>query len=510
MRPRPVVLCVLDGFGLSDRTEGNAIRLAKTPRMTAFGQRYPSCKLLASGRDVGLPKGLMGNSEVGHLNLGAGRVVWQDIARIDRDIDDGDFFRLPALLASMKHALDAGTAFHMMGLVSDGGVHSSDRHYAALLDLARQQGLPADRVFVHAFLDGRDTPPKSGVDHVHRLVEHATGKGRVVTVVGRYYAMDRDKRWERVAEAYHALLLGEGYRAADPAAAVEQAYARGETDEFVKPTCIVDPSGRPLGRFRDGDSVFFFNFRADRAREITRAVNDETFDGFPRRARVKVNYATMTRYEETFTYPKAYAPEYVQRPIGQTVSERGLTQLRIAETEKYAHVTYFFSGGDEKALPGEERLLIQSPKVATYDLKPEMSAPEVASKTVEAIQSGKFDLVVLNFANPDMVGHTGVLPAAIQAVEVIDACVGRVADAALRAGGAVLLTSDHGNCEVMIDPATGGPHTAHTTNPVPLTLISEAHVGARLRDGALCDVAPTLLTVMGIERTAEMSGKPLL
>jgi len=509
MRPRPLVLCILDGFGLSDRTEGNAIRLARTPRMTAFSARYPTARLLASGRDVGLPSGLMGNSEVGHLNLGAGRVVWQDIARIDRDLEDGDFFRIPALLAAMD-AVAGGGALHMMGLVSDGGVHSCDRHYRAILDLARQRGLPADRVFVHAFLDGRDTPPKSGVEHVRNLAFYATGKGRIATVVGRYWAMDRDKRWERVAEAYHCLTLGEGYRSSDAVAAVEQAYARAETDEFVKPTSLVDASGALLGRIRDGDSVIFFNYRADRAREISRAINDEAFDGFPRRARVKVHYTTMTQYDETFTFPVVYAPEYVKRPLGQIVSERGLTQLRIAETEKYAHVTWFFSGGDEKAVPGEERLLVQSPKVATYDLQPEMSAAEVASKTVEAIQGAKFDLVVLNFANPDMVGHTGILPAGIKAVETVDACVGRVVDAALAAKGAVLLTSDHGNCEMMIDPETGGPHTSHTTNPVPVTLISEAHVGARLRDGALCDVAPTLLAVMGLERTAEVTGISLV
>ncbi|MBI3267399.1 MAG: 2,3-bisphosphoglycerate-independent phosphoglycerate mutase [Planctomycetes bacterium] len=512
--PRPPhVLLILDGYGINPREEANAVRLARIPRLRAIGEEFPTTALTASGRAVGLPTGLMGNSEVGHLNLGAGRVVWQEITRIDRAIEDGSFFTNPAFVSVAASARARGGALHLMGLCSDGGVHTAERHYLALLQFARIQGFGPDRVFVHAYLDGRDTPNTSGVGWVQTLLDgmERIGAGRLATLCGRYYGMDRDQRWERVQVAYDALTLGTGVAAADPLAALRASYERGETDEFVKPIVATGADGSPLGRIADGDAVIFFNFRADRAREMTRAFLDDALDRFPRKARPRVNWATMTQYDEALQCPAAFQPTVQERLLADILAEAGLRQFRTAETEKYAHVTYFFNGGEEKAWPGEERLLIPSPKVATYDLQPEMSAPAVGRAVVEAVEGGRHDVVVVNFANPDMLGHTGILGAAVKALETVDACVGGIVDAALGRGGAVLITADHGNCEQMIDYDTGAPHTYHTSNPVPFHLVSRDHRGATLRaGGSLRDVAPTLLHLLDLPAPAAMEGRSLL
>jgi 2,3-bisphosphoglycerate-independent phosphoglycerate mutase len=498
---RPVMLVVLDGWGWREETEDNAVRLAHTPHFDRLWASCPHAFLRTSGEDVGLPAGQMGNSEVGHLNLGAGRVVMQELPRIDAAIADGSLARLPALRELI--ARTTGTV-HLMGLVSPGGVHSHQDHALALARAITEAG---KRVAVHAWLDGRDTPPRASADDLPPFLAALPQRARVATVSGRYYAMDRDNRWDRVEKAWRAIVPAEAPRVAAPMQAVRDAHARDVTDEFVPPAVVGDYAG-----MADGDAVLCFNFRADRVRQILTALLDPRFDRFARPRVPKVAAAAgMTQYSVELEplMGALFPPQSLDGILGQVVAEAGRTQLRIAETEKYPHVTYFLNGGREEVFPGEERILVPSPKVATYDLKPEMSAPEVTERAVEAIRSGRFDLIVLNFANPDMVGHTGKLEAAIRAVETVDAGLGRIAAAVAEAGGALLVTADHGNAELMRDPATGGPHTAHTTNPVPLLLMGGPS-GARLRDGRLADVAPTLLALMGLAQPAAMTGRSLL
>ncbi len=510
---KPVLLVVLDGWGIRKEREANAIAIAGTPNVDALVREYPSTALETSGLSVGLPEGQMGNSEVGHTNLGAGRIVYQDLVRINRAIEDGSFFKNDALLMVVRRAKEAGGALHLMGLVSDGGVHSHVEHLAACVELARREGLA--KVFVHAFMDGRDTPPRSGLGYMADLEKRLRdgGCGRVATVCGRYWAMDRDKRWDRVALAWEALVHGEGFKAGSGVAAMEASYARGDGDEFVKPTVVVNGDGKPVGSVRDGDAILFFNFRADRAREITRAFTDPQFKEFDRRGAPRLSaYVCMTEYDRTFGLPVAFAPQDLTEIFPEIVARAGLAQLRCAETEKYAHVTFFFNGGRETVYPNEDRILVPSPRdVKTYDQKPEMSAREVTDKLVEAIGTGKYGFVLVNFANPDMVGHTGILDAAVKAVKVVDECVGRLWKAARAQGMAMLVTADHGNCETMTDPTTGEPHTAHTLNPVPFILADPDFKGAKLRaKGVLADVALTILQVMGLPQPKEMKGLGLI
>ncbi len=510
---KPVLLVVLDGWGIRAQRDANAIAIAGTPNMDALMREYPWTEVQTSGLSVGLPDGQMGNSEVGHTNLGAGRIVYQDLVRINRAVEDGSFFQNDALVMACRKAKAAGGALHLMGLVSDGGVHSSQEHLYACMDLARREGV--QKCFVHAFMDGRDTPPKSGVGYMRALEKRIeeTGYGRVASVHGRYYAMDRDKRWDRVEQAYAAMVRGEGYRASTGIAAVESSHAHGETDEFVKPTVIVNGEGKPVGQVKDGDAVIFFNFRSDRAREITRALAEEGFKDFDRKVVPRLSaYVCMTQYDETFTWPVAFGPQSLDEIFPEIVSRAGIKQLRCAETEKYAHVTFFFNGGREMVYPGEDRLLIPSPReVKTYDEKPEMSAREVTEKLCAAIGTGKYGFVLANLANPDMVGHTGLLDAAVSAVKVVDECIGRLWKAAQAQGMAMLITADHGNCELMTDPVTGQPHTAHTLNPVPFILADPDFRGARLRSkGVLADIAPTALQVMGLPQPKEMKGLGLI
>ncbi|MBI3819022.1 MAG: 2,3-bisphosphoglycerate-independent phosphoglycerate mutase [Planctomycetes bacterium] len=509
-RNRPVLLTILDGFGERADAEWNAIRKAPATNILNWQREFPSTLLSCSGNEVGLPLGLMGNSEVGHTNMGAGRIVWQEITRIDRSIAEGKFYDIPAFTDAADSARKNSKKLHLFGLVSDGGVHSSDRHVRALLELAKRRGLTADRVSIHAFLDGRDTPPKSGAGYLAALEKSCKeiGAGAITTIIGRYFAMDRDKRWDRVKLAYDALTLRAGARAGDAAGAIADAYARGETDEFVKPIVVGDPA---RGAIEDGDSVIFFNFRADRAREISSAFLFDNFDGFERAARPKVHFATMTRYREDFPCPVAFAPQSLKGSFPELISSHGITQLRIAETEKYAHVTYFFNGGEEKAFPGEDRVLVPSPKVATYDLKPSMSAEEVTAELLQKIEEDRHGVMILNFANPDMVGHTGIFEAACEAVATVDRCLGKIVAAIRKKGGVVAITADHGNCELMRDLVTGEPHTAHTTNPVPFILIGDDYKGAKMREwGILADVTPTLLDVMKLQKHPLMDGKSLL
>ncbi|MDR2089654.1 MAG: 2,3-bisphosphoglycerate-independent phosphoglycerate mutase [Clostridiales Family XIII bacterium] len=507
---RPLMLMILDGFGLSDETRGNAIAAARKPHLDGIFRDYPHTSLGASGEAVGLPDGQMGNSEVGHLNIGAGRVVYQEYTRISKSVRDGDFFENPALNRAADRALENGGALHLLGLVSDGGVHSHNTHLCALLAFAKRKGL--ERVYVHAFLDGRDTPPRSAAGFLRELEAEIAkiGAGRIALLSGRYYAMDRDNRWERVQQAYDAISLGTGIPAASAAEAIESAYAAGESDEFVKPRNICAAGERPV-TVQDGDSVIFFNFRPDRARELTRCFVDPRFAGFPReKTYASLFFVTMTSYDAEMPNAEvAYPPQTLDNTLGAYIAGLGLSQLRIAETEKYAHVTFFFNGGVEEPNAGEDRVLIDSPKVATYDLQPEMSAPAVTDEAIARIESGKYDLVVLNFANCDMVGHTGVLEAATKAVEAVDACIGRIAERVLARDGRILLTADHGNAERMIDD-DGTPFTAHTTNPVPLALIAKEKAPALLPGGRLCDLAPTLLDLMDLPQPAEMTGRSLL
>ncbi len=510
MTPRPVLLCVLDGFGERAESEWNAVRLAPAENVLRWQKEYPSALLSCSGNEVGLPLGLMGNSEVGHTNLGAGRIVWQEITRIDQAIADGSFFERAAFVEPIDAAHREGRRVHLLGLVSDGGVHSSDRHVRALLDLCARRGMQKDRVLVHAFLDGRDTPPRSAPGYLARLEQDMAeaGVGRIATLVGRYFAMDRDKRWDRVKIAWDALVARAGVREASAAEGIAAAHQRQENDEFVKPVVVGEPES---GRVADGDTVVFFNFRADRAREISEAFLFDGFAGFERGVRPRVRFATMTRYREDFPCPMAFPPQVLQGSFPELLAGAGIAQLRIAETEKYAHVTYFFNGGEEKVFAGEDRILVPSPKVATYDLAPRMSADEVTARLVAEIETGKHGVIVLNFANPDMVGHTGLFDAAKEAVRAVDSCLGKIVAAIRARGGVAAITADHGNCELMRDPETGEPHTAHTTNPVPFVLVSDEHRGAKLRDwGILADVAPTLLDVMELEKDPRMDGRSLL
>jgi 2,3-bisphosphoglycerate-independent phosphoglycerate mutase len=510
MPDKPVLLIVLDGWGVNASAEGNAIATAHAPIYTSLLEDHPHTTLQASGEAVGLPEGQMGNSEVGHLNLGAGRVVYQDITRITKAIREGEFFRNPALLSAMETVKKSGTALHLMGLLSDGGVHSHINHICALFDMAKAQGLT--NVFFHAFLDGRDTPPSSALAYITRLEGHLKklGFGKIATVSGRFYAMDRDKRWERVHKAYEAMVLGEGIRKYSASDAVRQSYEHGKTDEFMLPAVILEKNGRPVGVLREGDAVIFCNFRSDRAREITRTLTDPAFKEFNRRAFPELAaFVCLTVYDETFNLPVAFPPVRLTNILGEVLSKEGLRQFRIAETEKYAHVTFFFNGGKETPFLLEDRVLVPSPRdVATYDKKPEMSAREVTDELVKRILSKQYGFILVNYANPDMVGHTGVLEAAVKAVEVLDECLGRVLRAAQEAGFAVLITADHGNLEVMKNGTTGQPHTAHTTDPVPFILIGRQ---AKLRDGGLlANVAPTVLDIMGIEKPVEMAGKSLI
>lgn len=503
---KQVVLVVIDGFGYRESREGNAIALAKAPTWNRLWGRFPRTLLAASGRAVGLPTGQMGNSEVGHLNLGAGRVVKQDLVRIAEAIEDGSFFSMPAFVDACRSVLGSGATLHLMGLLGDGGVHALDEHLFALVDLAEQQGV--SRVAIHALLDGRDTMPMSALEYMRETVSRTRGRATIASLGGRYYGMDRDRRWERVRRWYDASVRGVGPFATDPVDAIRSAYDRGQTDEFIDPVVITE-NGIPVAPMRDGDALICFNFRSDRMRQILRALTEPGFDGFETGERPRVSVATMTSYDRTFSFPVAFAPFSMARIMAEVVSGAGLSMLRTAETEKYPHVTYFFNGGIETPFAREERVLVPSPKVATYDLQPEMSAAGVTDVLCRAIESQSYDFTLCNYANCDMVGHTGVLPAVITAVETVDGCLARVIAAAEKAGARLLVTADHGNCELMIDPDGGGPHTAHTTNPVPFVVIDPA--GDRpLRDGgALCDVGPTILSMMGLEQPPEMTGRDL-
>lgn len=509
MNATPVLLLIMDGFGYREETDSNAILAAHKPNWDALWRDYPHTLINASEKFVGLPDHQMGNSEVGHLNIGAGRVVYQDLSRVDVDIEEGSFFNNPALREPIEIARQNNSALHIMGLLSDGGVHSHENHIFAMLEMAARNGLK--KVYLHAFLDGRDTPPRSAAQSLNALQQKcaALGVGKIASLVGRFYAMDRDNRWERVQPAYELLTQGIAeYAASDALTALEAAYARGESDEFVKPTCIKS-GDEPAISMRDGDAVVFMNFRADRAREITRALTDEMFNDFSRAYRPKfASFVTLSNYGAEFTLPCAYSPVAIHNDIGEYVSNLGLKQLRIAETEKYAHVTYFFSGGKEQPYPGEDRILVPSPKVATYDLQPEMSAYTVTDKLEAAILSRKYAIIICNYANGDMVGHSGNMAAAIKAIETLDVCIGRVVKAMQSTGGEVILTADHGNAEQMQDNITQQAHTAHTLNPVPFLYVGRP---AQLADtGSLRDIAPSLLSMMGLSQPEEMTGHSLI
>lgn len=501
---KKAVLIILDGYGIAPATPGNAITTAKKPNLDKLFSENPYTQLQASGLEVGLPKGQMGNSEVGHTNIGAGRVVFQILPKISQEIENGKFFQNPVYIKAMDDAKNGGHALHVMGLLSTGGVHSHLHHIFAALDMAKQRGV--EKVYVHCFLDGRDVPPKSGAGFVKELQEKCDelGNAKIATLQGRFWGMDRDKRWDRVEKGYNAIVCGEGVRDDDAVHAVEQSYAEDKTDEFVEPVVVCQE-----GVINQGDSVIFMNFRPDRAREMTWALNLPDFDGFARKKTVcPLSYVCTAQYDETLPLPIAYPPEVIENTLGDYVSAHGLKQFRLAETEKYAHVTFFFNGGVEEPFKGEERILINSPKVATYDLQPEMSSAELTEKLVAAIKGGQFDTIICNYPNGDMVGHTGVMEAAVKAVEALDDCIDQVSKAVESVGGQLLITADHGNAEQMRDPATGQAHTAHTNLPVPLIYVGDKNVKA-VNGGKLSDIAPTMLTLMGMEIPQEMTGKPL-
>ena len=509
MKDKVTMLMILDGFGDNKNKDGNAIKLANTPNIDKLMKKYPNTDIFTSGLHVGLPEGQMGNSEVGHTNIGAGRIVYQELTRITKSIEDGDFFSNPEFIAAIENCKKYNSKLHILGLVSDGGVHSHNRHLYGLLEMAKRRDF--EDVYVHCFLDGRDTPPASAETYIAELQEKMKekGVGKIASLSGRFYAMDRDKRWQRVQKCYDALVNGEGEKAGDPIKAIEDSYQKEVFDEFVVPTVMCN-GNEPVAKIEENDSVIFFNFRPDRAREITRAIVDPEFDGFETK-KMNLYYVCFTSYDETMPNVHiAFKKEPLKNTFGEVVSEAGLTQLRIAETEKYAHVTFFFNGGEEKQYPGEDRILVPSPKVETYDMKPEMSAYEVTDKVCEALENDKYDVVILNFANTDMVGHTGSLQAAIKAVEAVDECVGKIVKIIEEKQGNLLITADHGNAEQMIDYKTGEPHTAHTTNPVPIILVTANKEYKLKENGKLADLAPTMLDLMGIKQPEEMTGESLL
>ncbi|MGN1326571.1 MAG: 2,3-bisphosphoglycerate-independent phosphoglycerate mutase [Clostridia bacterium] len=508
MDKKLMMLMILDGFGINEKEQGNAVKLAKTPNIDKLMKTCPTTTIYTSGLKVGLPEGQMGNSEVGHTNIGAGRIVYQELTKITKSIEDGDFFAIPEFNKAIENCKKYNSKLHIMGLLSDGGVHSHIRHLYGLLELAKRKDF--ENVYVHCFMDGRDTPPASGEGYITKLEEKMAEKGigKIATISGRFYAMDRDKRWNRIQKAYDAMVKGEGIKATSAIQAIESSYQKEIFDEFVEPTVICN-GDTPIAKIEPHDSVVFFNFRPDRAREISRTLVDTEFNEFETRKDLNLFFVCMTPYDETL--PKveiAFKKEPLKNTLGEYISKLGLKQLRIAETEKYAHVTFFFNGGEEKQYPGEDRILVPSPKVETYDMQPDMSAREVTEKVVEAINSQKYDCIILNYANPDMVGHTGSLDAAIKAVETIDECVGKVLEAVNAQNGVVIITADHGNCEQMIDYKTGEPHTAHTTNPVPLILVGMEN--SKLKEGKLADLAPTMLDIMGLEQPAEMTGESII
>lgn len=507
MKDKLTMLMILDGFGINENEQGNAVKLANTPNIDKLMKTCPTTRIFASGMSVGLPEGQMGNSEVGHTNIGAGRIVYQELTKITKSIEDGDFFSIPEFNKAIENCKKYNSKLHIMGLLSDGGVHSHIRHLYGLLELAKRKDF--ENVFVHCFMDGRDTPPASGEGYITKLEEKMKEKGigKIASISGRFYAMDRDKRWQRVQKAYDAMVNGVGNKASSAIQAVEASYQKEIFDEFIEPTVICN-GDTPVAKIEPHDSVIFFNFRPDRAREITRTLVDPDFNEFETK-KMNLDYVCFTQYDETMPNVKvAFKPKRLVNTFGEYVSKQGLNQLRIAETEKYAHVTFFFNGGEEKQYPGEDRILVPSPKVETYDMKPEMSAIEVTDKVVDAINSKKYDTIILNYANPDMVGHTGNLDAAIKAIETIDTCVKKVVDAVEAQNGVVIITADHGNAEQMIDYKTGEPHTAHTTNLVPLILVGMKDV--KLKEGKLADLAPTMLEIMGLEKPAEMTGESLI
>ena len=509
MKDKLTMLAILDGWGINEKEEGNAVKLANTPNLDSLFSQYPNNIIHTSGLDVGLPDGQMGNSEVGHMNIGAGRIVYQEFTRISKSIEDGDFFYKKEFLDALDNAREHNTNLHIYGLLSDGGVHSHNTHLYALLKFCKENSF--DRVYIHCFLDGRDTPPASGENYIIELEDKIKeiGVGKIASIMGRYYAMDRDKRWDRVKLAYDAIVKGEGLTANSAVDAIEASYQREEFDEFVKPTIILNSEGQPLATVKENDSIIFFNFRTDRARELTRAIVDPEFKEFET-AYFPTKYICMTEYDATMpNVDVAFKPERLTNNFGEYISNLGYTQLRIAETEKYAHVTFFFNGGEEVEYPGEHRILVNSPKVATYDLQPEMSAYEVTDKVVDVIRENQTDAIILNFANCDMVGHTGSLEAAIKAVEAVDECIGKVANEVLKVDGTLIIIADHGNAEQMIDYTTGDPHTAHTTNPVPIILVSnDKNLG--INEGRLADIAPTMLDLMNLPKPEEMTGHSLI
>ena len=510
MSKKPTVLMILDGFGLNENPKANAVAEAKKPNIDALMKEYPYVEGQASGLAVGLPDGQMGNSEVGHLNMGAGRIVYQELTRITKEIEDGDFFKNEALLKGMANVKANGSALHLYGLLSDGGVHSHNTHLYGLLEMAKREGI--EKVYVHCFLDGRDTAPTSGKGFIEELEAKMKeiGVGEIASIIGRYYVMDRDNRWDRVEKAYRAMTAGEGEKAYSAVAAITASYEKDVTDEFVVPT-VIEKDGKPVATVNDKDTIIFFNFRPDRAREITRTFCADEFDGFDRGARKDVTYICFTEYDVTIPNKEvAFHKVELTNTFGQFLADNGKTQARIAETEKYAHVTFFFNGGVEEPNPGEDRILVKSPKVATYDLKPEMSAYEVCDKLVEAIRSDKYDVIIINFANPDMVGHTGVEAAAVAAIEAVDECVGKTVAALKEVDGQMFLCADHGNAEQLIDYETGAPFTAHTINPVPFILVNADPAYTLREGGCLADIAPTLIELMGMTQPAEMTGKSLL